>query len=99
MLMLATALIFFTRLPLWRWINVPSENFKRVIYYWSLTGWVTSTVMAGTLLLTSTIFPSSVAIVLAIISRVILTGALHEDGLVLWMDLAAVILKKKYSPL
>lgn len=86
MLMLATALIFFTRLPLWRWINVPSENFKRVIYYWSLTGWVTSTVMAGTLLLTSTIFPSSVAIVLAIISRVVLTGALHEDGLADFMD-------------
>lgn len=86
MLMLATALIFFTRLPLWRWINVPSENFKRVIYYWPFAGWITSCAMVSTLLLANMIFPTSVAIVLTIISRVILTGALHEDGLADFMD-------------
>lgn len=84
--MLITAIIFFTRLPIWRWVNVPSENFQRVIYYWPFAGWITSGVMALTLLLTSLIFPFSVAIALAIISRIILTGALHEDGLADFMD-------------
>lgn len=86
MLMLITALIFFTRLPIWRWVNVPSDNFKRVIYYWSFAGWITSGFMVLTLWLTSMIFPPSVAIVFTIISRVALTGALHEDGLADFMD-------------
>jgi len=84
--MLITALIFFTRLPLWRWFTVPSENFQRVIYYWPFAGWFTASVMSLTLLATSTFLPLSVAIVLTIISRVILTGALHEDGLGDFLD-------------
>ena len=84
--MLITALMFFTRLPLWRWFTVPSENFQRVIYYWPFAGWLTASVMSLTLLVTSTFLPLSVAIVLTIISRVILTGALHEDGLGDFLD-------------
>lgn len=84
--MLITALIFFTRLPLWRWFTVPSENFQRVIYYWPFAGWITATVMSLTLFVTSSFFPLSIAIVLTIISRIILTGALHEDGLGDFLD-------------
>ena len=84
--MLITALMFFTRLPLWRWFSVPSENFQRVIYYWPFAGWITASVMSLTLLVTSAFLPLSVAIVLTIISRVILTGALHEDGLGDFLD-------------
>ena len=42
--------------------------------------------MALTLGLTSMILPYSVAIILAIASRVLITGALHEDGLSDFMD-------------
>lgn len=84
--MLITALLFFTRLPLWHWFSVPSENFQRVIYYWPFAGWITASVMSLTLLVTSAFLPLSVAIVLTIISRVILTGALHEDGLGDFLD-------------
>lgn len=84
--MLITALIFFTRLPLWRWFSVPSENFQRVIYYWPFVGWLTASVMSLTLLVTSAFLPLSVAITLTIISRVVLTGALHEDGLGDFLD-------------
>lgn len=86
MLMLATALIFFTRLPIWRFISVPSDNFKRVIYYWPFAGWLTASVMSLTLLMTSAFLPLSVAIVLTMLSRIILTGALHEDGLGDFLD-------------
>lgn len=84
--MLITALIFFTRLPLWRWFTVPSENFQRVIYYWPFAGWLTASIMSLTLLVTSSFLPLSITIVLTIISRVILTGALHEDGLGDFLD-------------
>ncbi|WP_077927603.1 adenosylcobinamide-GDP ribazoletransferase [Wohlfahrtiimonas populi] len=84
--MLITALMFFTRLPLWRWFTVPSENFQRVIYYWPFAGWLTASVMSLTLLVTNSFLPLSVVIVLTIMSRVILTGALHEDGLGDFLD-------------
>lgn len=86
MLMLAAAVTFFTRLPLWRYVTVPSDHFRRVIYFWPFAGWITSSIMVLTLLLSSLVFPPSIAITLAMLSRVLLTGALHEDGLADFMD-------------
>lgn len=86
MLMFATAIIFFTRLPLWRYISVPSQNFQRVIYYWSFSGWLTASTMILTLWLFQSIFPYSIAVILTIVARVLLTGALHEDGLADFLD-------------
>lgn len=80
---LAAALQFFTRLPFYKIkaFQVPSKHFKQAINYWSVIGWLTGGVMAAVLYLSSLIFPYSIAIVIAIISRLFLTGALHEDGL------------------
>lgn len=86
MLNFAAIIIFFTRLPLWRYVNVPSDRFKNIIYFWSISGWLTALVMSGTLYLSSLVFPMSVATVLAIASRILLTGALHEDGLADFFD-------------
>lgn len=80
------ALLFFTRLPLHRWRSVPAEAFKSAVHYWSLIGWLTGGVMAGVLWLTSLLFPLEIAFLLAITSRVLLTGALHEDGLADFLD-------------
>ena len=44
---LAAALIFFTRLPLWRVVRVPDACYRRVVAYWSATGWLTAAVTAG----------------------------------------------------
>lgn len=84
--MFAAAIIFFTRLPLWRYVDVPSDHFKRVIYFWPFAGWITSIFMVLVLLLSSTFLPSNIAIILTLLSRVLLTGALHEDGLADFMD-------------
>lgn len=75
------ALIFFTRLPFWRIRQVPAEYFKRIVPYWSLSGWLTGGIMAGVLWLTAQFLPLTVAWVLAIASRLLVTGCLHEDGL------------------
>jgi len=86
MLQILAALTFFTRLPFWKLVNIPSEYFKRVVPYWPLTGWITSGISVLVLYLSAIIFPDFIAIVLAISTRLVLTGCLHEDGLADFID-------------
>lgn len=83
---LLAALIFFTRLPFWRIKEVPAAYFKQVVNYWPLVGWLTGGLMAGVLWLSSLVFPLSITILLAILCRLLITGALHEDGLADFLD-------------
>lgn len=85
---IAAAFIFFTRLPFWRLkiFQVPSEYFSRVINYWAVVGWLTGGIMAVTLWLSAQVLPYSVAVIIAILSRLLITGALHEDGLADFLD-------------
>ncbi|MDE5676590.1 adenosylcobinamide-GDP ribazoletransferase [Phocaeicola sp.] len=83
---LLAALIFFTRLPFWKLANVPPVYFKRVVDYWPFVGWLTGGIMAGTLWITSTFLPTPTAVLLALASRLMVTGALHEDGLADFCD-------------
>lgn len=85
---IAAALLFFTRLPLWRlkMFQIPAEYFKQVINYWALIGWLTAGTMAFTFWLSSYFFPQSIAVILALLSRLLITGALHEDGLADFFD-------------
>ena len=83
---LLAAFIFFTRLPFWRVKEVPSECFKHVVPYWPWVGWLTGSVMAMVLALGSLVIPVSLAWILAIVTRLLITGALHEDGLADFFD-------------
>ena len=83
---LLAAFIFFTRLPFWRVKEVPSECFKHVVPYWPWVGWLTGSVMAMVLALGSLVMPVSLAWILAIVTRLLITGALHEDGLADFFD-------------
>ena len=80
------AFIFFTRLPFWRLYQPPREAYRAVVEFWPLTGWLTAGVMAGVLYGASQYMSYEIAIVLAIVSRLLLTGALHEDGLADFFD-------------
>lgn len=80
------AFIFFTRLPFWRLHEPPKECYKTVVEHWPLTGWLTGGAMAATLYFGSMIMPYLVAVIAAIIVRLIITGALHEDGLADFLD-------------
>ena len=83
---LLAAFIFFTRLPFWRLKEVPSECFKHVVPYWPWVGWLTGGLMAMVLGLGSQVMPLSLAWILAIVTRLLVTGALHEDGLADFFD-------------
>ena len=83
---LLAALMFFTRLPFWRIKKVPSECFKSVVNDWAYVGWLTGGVMALVLWLASFVLPFPVAVLLALCSRLLVTGALHEDGLADFLD-------------
>ena len=80
------AFIYFTRLPFWRIYEPPKECYKTVVEHWSLTGWLTGGAMAAVLYLGSMYLPYLVAVVIAIIVRLLITGALHEDGLADFLD-------------
>ncbi len=80
------AFIFFTRLPLWRIYEPPRRCYDSVVEWWPLVGWLTAGVMAAVLYWGSMILPYPVAVLLAIASRIMLTGALHEDGLADFFD-------------
>ena len=78
--------ILLTRLPLWRICEVPAECFKHVVVYWPLVGWLTGGVTAGVLWLAAQVFPMELAWIFALLSRLLLTGCLHEDGLADFCD-------------
>lgn len=85
---IAAALMFFTRLPFWRLkaFQIPSKYFSHVINYWAVVGWLTAGIMVCVLWLSAQILPFSIAVIIALISRLLITGALHEDGLADFFD-------------
>lgn len=80
------ALMFFTRLPFHKIKQVPSECFSHVTGWWSVTGWLTGGVSALTFWLLFQVTSASIAIVMALLVRVLLMGALHEDGFADFLD-------------
>ena len=80
------AFVFFTRLPFWRLHQPSKESYNSVVEYWPLTGWLTGGLMAATLYFGSLMLPYAVAVLLAIVVRLLITGALHEDGLADFLD-------------
>lgn len=80
------SLIFFTRLPLWKIHQPPIHCYQAVVEFWPLTGWITGGIMAAIIYFGSLCLPYTIAILLAVATRLLLTGALHEDGLCDFLD-------------
>jgi len=80
------AFTFFTRLPFWRLCNIPADSFKHVVFHWPLIGWLTGGFMISVFWLSHQLFIPFIAVILAFSGRLLLTGALHEDGLADFID-------------
>lgn len=80
------ALMFFTRLPFWKIRQPAAACFEHVVEYWPFAGLLTGGVTALSYFLFATVLPPLVSALGAISVRLLLTGALHEDGLADFCD-------------
>lgn len=84
---LLAALAFFTRLPFWRVATLEKRHYERVVPLWSIAGWLTGGVMAAVFAAAQAChLPTGLGVALALTARMLVTGALHEDGLADFCD-------------
>lgn len=75
------ALMFFTRIPFWRIAQVEKKHYEGLVPFWPLAGWFTGGIMCLVAWLSMRAGLSvGMSALLAMVSRLLLTGALHEDG-------------------
>lgn len=75
------ALVFFTRLRLPEIPDLSPGDLRRSATYFPLAGWLVGGVAAATWWLAARYFPPSLASGLSLAATILLTGAMHEDGL------------------
>lgn len=83
---IAAAVSLFTRLPIWKWCDIPSSAYSTTVVYWPLVGWLTGGITGAVIFFLSFVLPMFPAVVVALVVRLLLTGALHEDGLADFCD-------------
>jgi adenosylcobinamide-GDP ribazoletransferase len=76
----ATALMFFTRIPVPFKVPYSNEIMNKSQKYFSWVGLLVGIINAAIFYLSFKLFNLEIAIVLMMISSVLLTGAFHEDG-------------------
>ena len=82
----AAAVTLFTRLPLWKLVKVSQGNYDRAVGFLPLAGWITGGTCAVLIYALSFVLPPLAAVAIALSGRLLLTGALHEDGLADFCD-------------
>ncbi|MCP3654970.1 adenosylcobinamide-GDP ribazoletransferase [Herbaspirillum sp.] len=75
-----TALQFFTRLPIPRWVGFQPHWLQHATRYFPLVGWIVAWACALVYLLAVQFWPQMVAVLLSTAAGIWLTGAFHEDG-------------------
>jgi adenosylcobinamide-GDP ribazoletransferase len=86
LLRLLAAVQFFTCLPVPGWVDHSEEHLRGAVRYLPLIGLLVGCTGGATLLLGSLLWPPLVAVVASTVATILLTGALHEDGLADAMD-------------
>jgi adenosylcobinamide-GDP ribazoletransferase len=76
-----TALGYFTRIPVPRWVGFERDYLNAAARYFPLVGAMVGGVAALVYLAALRVFPAGVAVLLSMAATLVLTGAFHEDGL------------------
>lgn len=76
-----TALQFFTRIPVPAWVGHSEAQLNASARFFPLVGVLVGAVCAGVYWSAVQVFPSMIAVLLALGAGVWMTGAFHEDGL------------------
>ncbi|MCJ7688103.1 MAG: adenosylcobinamide-GDP ribazoletransferase, partial [Clostridiaceae bacterium] len=72
---------FFTRIPINMEIDIKDDDFAKGIVYFPIVGLVIAIVNVLTYLLFAKVSTGLLPVVMAVLANVIITGALHVDGL------------------
>jgi adenosylcobinamide-GDP ribazoletransferase len=75
------AVAFFTRIPVPSSVEFSQANLNRASRYFSAVGWLIGLICGAVLWAFMLVFPQDVAVLLAMIVSLLLTGCFHEDGL------------------
>ncbi|WP_028766171.1 adenosylcobinamide-GDP ribazoletransferase [Shewanella fidelis] len=75
------AMGFFTRIPMPKWIEVDADKLNKASRYFGLVGLLVGAISATVYTLMLYWVSPAIAIVLAMITSVLVTGGFHEDGL------------------
>ena len=75
------AISFFTRLPVPKTLQYSAEKMHEAGRYFSLVGWLLALILIVVYHLSLSLFGINVSVVLLLMLNLLLTGALHQDGL------------------
>jgi adenosylcobinamide-GDP ribazoletransferase len=76
-----TALGYFTRVPVPRWVGYEPHYLNAAARYFPLVGVLVGGLSALVYLVALRVFPAGVAVLLSMAASLLVTGAFHEDGL------------------
>jgi adenosylcobinamide-GDP ribazoletransferase len=76
-----TALGYFTRVPVPRWVGYEPHYLSAAARYFPLVGALVGAAGAIVYMAALRIFPAGVAVLLSMATTLLITGAFHEDGL------------------
>lgn len=79
--LLLTAVQFFTRIPVPRWVGHSGDQLSAAARYFPLVGMLVGAATGLAFVLAHQALPRPVAVLIAIIAGVAITGGFHEDGL------------------
>ncbi|MCP1726831.1 adenosylcobinamide-GDP ribazoletransferase [Natronospira proteinivora] len=75
------AVSYFTRLPVAGLVVYSGAGLSRAAAWFPFVGWLSAAAMVTVLLSVQWFLPSALAVLLAMLAGVLITGAFHEDGL------------------
>jgi adenosylcobinamide-GDP ribazoletransferase len=76
-----TSVMFYTRLPCPKWVDHSAEYLKESARYLPLIGIIIGAIGALVYEVAIFLFPQAIALLLSMIATILVTGAIHEDGL------------------
>ena len=76
-----TAVQYFTRVPVPRWVGHSEHALNASVRYFPLVGIGVGFVTGSVFVLALHVLPHTLAVMLAMLAGILLTGAFHEDGL------------------
>ena len=92
---LATAIMFLTRIPVGRSGSGEPEDLAASTLYFPLVGLLIGALVSLVFLVTNLFWNSDIAVVLCLLSAILLTGGFHEDGVADVADSAGVWTKEQ----